>query len=159
MEMNIEQKENNPINLQEATISDIPTLIEIEKSVSGKTYLAMLNEDEWKKELQTNKVYLIKKDNNAVGDLCYRSKNKDVVYISGLVIIPPFQGKGLAREAMISLMQELKDIDRVELVTHPDNLKAIKLYESLGFVVELRKENYYGDGEPRLVLARVNNKS
>jgi len=43
---------------------------------------------------------------------------------------------------------------RIELVTHPDN-PALKLYESLGFTVESRKENYWGDGEPRLVLAIV----
>lgn len=156
---NFEQKENNPVLLKQAEISDIPKLIEIEKSASGKMYSALLDEDEWKRELKTDKVYLIKKGENDVGDLCYRKKNKDVVYISGLVVLPSFQGKGIAREAMTNLMEELKNVKRVELVTHPDNLKAINLYESLGFVVELRKENYFGDGEPRLILARVNKKS
>ena len=153
---NFEQKENSPIDLKEAEISDIPKLLEIEKSVSGKMYKATANEDEWKKELLTNKVYIINKNDNAVGDLCYQNKKKDVVYISSLVIIPPFQGKGIAREAMTKLMQELKNVNRVELVTHPDNFRAIKLYESLGFVVESRSENHYDDGEPRLILARVN---
>jgi ribosomal-protein-alanine N-acetyltransferase len=41
----------------------------------------------------------------------------------------------------------------VELVTHPENENAIRLYSFLGFRVERRLENYFGDGEPRAVLA------
>lgn len=154
---NIEQKENSPVNLKEAEVSDISKLIEIEKSVAGKMYAAVVNEDDWEKRLKKNKVYLIKKGNEAAGDLCYRKKyqDQDIIYISGLAIAPSFQGKGIAREALVKLMQELKDVERVELVTHPENLRAIELYKSLGFVVESRSENHYGDGEPRLILARV----
>ena len=69
------------------------------------------------------------------------------------MVIPEFQGQGVAREVLTRLLKELKDVKRVDLVTHPDNQKALQLYQSLGFIVESRKENYFGDGEPRLILA------
>ena len=80
----------------------------------------------------------------------------DVAYISYMVVDPAYQGRGVARKALISVLEELKGKRRIELVTHPDNAKALKLYQSLGFIVEGRKENYYGDGEPRLMLVKEN---
>jgi [ribosomal protein S18]-alanine N-acetyltransferase len=76
------------------------------------------------------------------------------VYISGLVVTPPFQGRGIARKVLTMLFEQFKHFPRIDLVTHPDNTSALKLYHSLGFVTESRVENYFGDGEPRLVLAR-----
>ena len=56
---------------------------------------------------------------------------------------------------MTFVLEEFRDVKRIDLVTHPDNIKAIALYQSLGFAIESRKENYYGDGEPRIVMARI----
>jgi ribosomal-protein-alanine N-acetyltransferase len=79
-------------------------------------------------------------------------KGPDHAYIDGILVKPSHQGRGLGRAATVKLLEELKDIPLVDLVTHPDNERAIKLYESLGFVVGERKENYFGDGEPRIVM-------
>ena len=142
--------------LKEAGIADIPVLIKIEQSVAGtKIYSAMLDENEWKEELQKGKVFLIMKDGKAVGNLSYEQRGNDYVYISGLVITPTYQGQGIAREVLSKLLDEFIGMGRVDLVTHPDNHPALKLYESFGFVVESRKENYYSDGEPRLVLVKT----
>ena len=152
----MEQKppqENTPVTLREAELKDIPALLEIEKGVAGTNIFSpMLEADEWQEELQKGKVFLIEKDNAVIGDLSYEQKGTDHVYISGLVVSPEFQGQGIAREVLTNLLRELKDVQRVDMVTHPDNHRALNLYQSLGFVIESRKENYYGDGEPRLVL-------
>ena len=147
-------QEHEPIQLKEATMTDIPVLMELERSVAGTNiYSPMLEKSDWTEELQTNKVYLIEKNNVVVGNLSYERKSSDHVYVSGLVISPEFQGQGVAREVLTRLLKELKDVKRIDLVTHPENQKALQLYQSLGFVVESRKENYFGDGEPRLILA------
>lgn len=141
------------INLKRAIKSDIPALISTEKSAAGtKTYSPILEEKEWGEALEKEVVYLIEKDGVVIGNISYERKEENKVYISGLVIIPPFQGQGIGREVIIRILDEVKDAKRVELVTHPDNAPALALYKSLGFVVEKRIENYYGDGEPRLVL-------
>ena len=112
----------------------------------------MLTEDEWRVALEIGVVYLIQKDGVTVGNISYEKKGEHHVHISGLVVVPKFQHQGIAREALKEALVDLEGVARVDLVTHPDNSGALKLYESLGFIVESRKENFFGDGEPRLIL-------
>jgi ribosomal protein S18 acetylase RimI-like enzyme len=74
--------------------------------------------------------------------------------ISNVAVEPACQGQGIARAAMEFLLERNHAAPRIELVTHPENAAALRLYGSLGFVVEGRRENCFGDGEPRLLLAR-----
>jgi len=142
-----------PINLKRASKGDIPILVELEKSVAGtKIYSPMLEEKEWEEALEKEIVYLIEKDGIVTGNISYERKENNRVYISGLVLSPRFQRQGIGREVIIKILDEVKDAKRIDLVTHPDNAPALALYESLGFVVESKVENYYGNGEPRLVL-------
>jgi len=154
------QKERQiSINLKSATMADLPILLQLEQSVAGTNiYSPMLEESEWKEELQKNHVHLIQGNKQIVGSISYEIKNSDHIYISGLVINPEFQGKGFGKKALLSLLEKFKDVSRIDLVTHPDNTKAVNLYKSLGFVEESRQENYYGDDEPRLVLTLEKNK-
>ncbi len=144
------------ITLKLTTEEDIPIFIEFEKSVMGtKTYSGMVNEDEVKEEFKNNIVYLIKNNNEIVGSIGYEIKAPDHAYISGLVINPKFQGLGIGREALRQLLEKLNNFKRIDLVTHPDNIPALNLYKSFGFTIESWKENYYGDGEPRVVMSRI----
>jgi ribosomal-protein-alanine N-acetyltransferase len=143
------------IDLKKATPDDIDILLSIERSVDGiKTYSAMTDREEFLAELKHSNVFIIESDGQAVGSVIYEIKSPDYAYIGGLVIDPRFQGRGIAREAMVRILKELSNYKRIDLVTHPKNAKAIKLYESLGFTIESHKENYYGDGEPRIVMVR-----
>jgi ribosomal protein S18 acetylase RimI-like enzyme len=144
------------IILQKAVLKDMPQLIFIEKTVTNlKTYSAMLTEDEWRNELTQNTVYIIKKGEDITGNISYEMKDANHAYISGLVVMPKFQGQGIAKEALVKVLQELKDIKTIDLVTHPENTPAIMLYLSLGFVIKSWKDNYYGDGEPRIILIKT----
>ncbi|NTW14318.1 MAG: GNAT family N-acetyltransferase [Candidatus Moranbacteria bacterium] len=142
------------MNLIRATESDVAVLLAIEETAKdlivydwGFTDLEFL---EW---INTDIVYLIKEDGVMVGDISYVVKDADHAYITGLVIVPQFQRRGLARKAMNMLLDELKGFRHLALDVHPDN-HAVKLYESLGFVATERKENFYGDGEPRIIMTR-----
>lgn len=144
------------INLRKATTEDLQTLISIEKSISNlKTYSAATTEEEWKEELSKSVVYIIEKDGAAIGDISYERKTKDHVYLSGFAIIPDFQGQGIGREVINMVLEELKDVQRIDLATHPQNTPAIMLYLSLGFCIESWKDNYFGDGEPRIILVKI----
>lgn len=144
------------INLRKATVDDLKTLVLIEKSLLNlKTYSALVTEDEWKKELSKSVVYLIKKDGAVVGNISYELKENNHAYLSGFAIMPEFQGQGIGREVLRKILEELKDMDRIDLVTHPHNTSAIMLYLSLGFIIEAWKDNYFGDGEPRIVLVKI----
>jgi ribosomal protein S18 acetylase RimI-like enzyme len=146
----------NKIILKLATEKKISIFLALEKSVMGsKTYSGIDDEVEVKEEFKNNIVYLIQNGNETVGSIEYEMKSSEHAYISGLVVKPEFQGKGIGREALKQLLEKIGGLKRIDLVTHPDNTSALKLYKSFGFVVESRKENYYGDGEPRFMLAKI----
>lgn len=146
------------LHLEEATIKDIPILINIEQEVtSEKTYSAMVTEEEWLKELRENKVFLIKKEGALVGELAYQIRDDQEIYLSGIVILKQFRRQGIARGVLSDLLNKYP-INNFSLVTHPNN-HAIFLYQSLGFKILERTENYFGDGEPRLKLYLSREKS
>ena len=141
----------NNVILKLATEKDIPIFLEIEKSLGNlKTYSSMTDENEVKDEFRKNIVHLIQINNEIVGSVEYEIKNLDHVYLSGLVVTPKFQGQGIGREAMIQIIEKIKDFKRIDLVTHPENIPAMNLYKSFGFVVESRVENYFGDGGTKI---------
>jgi ribosomal protein S18 acetylase RimI-like enzyme len=148
------------IIIKKAEIKDIPALLAIENKSTGlKTFSAMTTEKEWLSELSNENVtiYLILKDNAVVGDTSYEKMPDGSFHVTGLVIEPQYQKQGIGRQAMKMILDELKDAKRIELVTHPENAPAIKIYTSFGFKIKERIENYFGDGEPRIRLVKENN--
>ncbi len=153
-------KQNLKISLQKAEEKDIPDLIEVEKKLGGsKMYSVAITEKDWREEFdkENSVVYLILKDGKAVGDVSYEIKINGSAMITGLAIDPDFQSMGIGRETINLVLEDLKGIKAIELATHPDNKKAIKLYSSFGFVAKRRIENYFGDGEPRILMVKENN--
>jgi len=139
------------VTLRPATASDIPTLIALEQSVAGThLYIPILEASEWEEELASGSVFLIYVDSEAVGNVSLQLKGPAHLHISVLVVTPPYQGRGIGREVLTQVLREHADKERIDLTTHPDN-PARRLYESLGFEVESRIENCWGDGEPRLL--------
>ena len=144
------------MELIRATLQDIHALLDIEKTAEGKkTYSGYFNEKEIEDWICRDVVYLIKNNGSVVGSISYEVKSATNVYISGLIIKPEFQKQGVAKFAMLELLKELKRFKRLDLVVHPDNIGAIKLYNSLGFETESLKENYFSDGEPRLLMIKI----
>ena len=45
-------------------------------------------------------------------------------YFSSIAVDPDFRRRGIARAAMLFLLEEAWDCDPIELVTHPDNAAA-----------------------------------
>lgn len=151
--VNQEMETEPKISLQETTTEDIPALIELEKAAVSKTYSGTTTEKEWQKEIEKDgaSVYTIIRDGQIVGDASYEMRDNDTAYISGLCVGQDFAGQGIGAEAMRLMLEELKDKRKIELVTHPENVNAIRIYKSLGFEqVGEPIENYFGDGEPRI---------
>ncbi len=144
-----------PMKLIKATSKDIQTLLAIENTTKGlRTYSGYFQEKEIEEWLCHDIVYLIENNNIIAGSISYEIKSKNHAYISGLVIKPNFQKQGLAKKATMKLLEELASYEKIDLVTHPDNFGAIKVYTSLGFIEVDRKENFFGDGEPRIIMVK-----
>lgn len=88
------------------------------------------------------------KGNCIIGEVhCYKPEPKAFNHILSnltIVIHPDYQSKGIGGRLFEALLQNITqsraDVLRVELVVRESNLRAIKLYERLGFVVEGRFE-------------------
>jgi ribosomal protein S18 acetylase RimI-like enzyme len=53
-----------------------------------------------------------------------------------------------------ALLDEVGDKKPFELVTHPENTSAIITYLKSGFKIKAWKDNYFGDGQPRILLVK-----
>ncbi|KKQ02057.1 MAG: Ribosomal-protein-alanine acetyltransferase [Candidatus Roizmanbacteria bacterium GW2011_GWA2_36_23] len=147
------------IKFKEANLQDAETILKIEKSVSSLTYHSCNSVNDIIKDyLRKGFLFLILVDNKPAGIISYELIDQSFAYINGLIVTPEYQNQGIASKALAFLLSILKEIEKIELVTHPQNTAALKLYSKYGFIVTGQKENYYGDGEPRLILTKVNKK-
>ncbi len=71
-----------------------------------------------------------------------------------LEIFEEFRGRGLGREFLKLLLEELKGkgVKRLLLEVSDKNIPAIGLYRSLGFLESGRRRNYYPDGSDALLM-------
>lgn len=143
------------LSFRRATPEDADAFLALERSVAGtRMYSGSADKAEALQEIAENEVYLIYRGEQLVGSAAFQMKGPDHAYLSGVVVYPDYQRQGIAREAALFRLRKLQGVKRIDLVTHPGNFKTINLWKSLGFEVEKRIENYFGDGEPRLVLAK-----
>src|SRR5436190_11806391 len=79
----------------------------------------------------------------------------------GIMVHDQFQGRGIGRELMDMLLHMADNflgLARVELEVYPDNLRAIKLYESCGFEQEGRRRKAvwrHGEHQDTLMMGRL----
>lgn len=100
------------------------------------------------------KTYVVYDEEQPTGCFAYRVSN-GVVTVETMAVIPQYQRKGVGRKMMNKLLKLVKG-KKVRLVTHPKNAPAIILYLKFGFQIYGWKNDYYGDGQPRLLLELQN---
>ena len=119
----------------------------------------MSREEEFIEALGKRKIYLIECQNEIIGHISYEKRSDGSIYFHGFAIVPEYQGKGFARKAVELIRGEVEVAFKIDMVTHPDNYKAIALYRSIGFKIVGQKENYFGDGQPHVILEKYNHGS
>jgi ribosomal protein S18 acetylase RimI-like enzyme len=139
---------------QQAAAEDVHIFAALERKSTSRIYGPIGAMEDALREISENTLFFIKKVEIIVGTAAYRVRPDSSVYISCVAIDPAYRRQGIARAAMTYILEKTNDASRIDLVTHPENANALRLYASLGFKIESRRENYYGDGEPRLVLIK-----
>lgn len=85
-----------------------------------------------------------------VGGVEITSKNKTKGYIAMIAIKDEYRGKKIAQNIVKIFMDKIKttyNLDEIYLETEVDNIAALKLYESVGFVRVKLNHNYYLNGK------------
>ena len=74
---------------------------------------------------------------------------EDEFYIDTLSVFEKFQWRGIAKELLAFIYDKAKELGfkKVSLIVDVDNLKALNLYEKMGFkkntILEVSKHNYH----------------
>jgi len=76
------------------------------------------------------------------------------LYVVGFYVRPAWQGRHLGRALLTAVAGEARKLSAEGLVltVAPDNIRAMNLYTSFGFVVEAFIPHFYGEGEDRHIL-------
>lgn len=145
-------------SIRKAGISDTNGIFELYKTVSREIGGLARTETEITKAYVENFVnksfenglqfVVINKLNEIIAEIhCYKLEPAVFRHILSeltLAVSPDYQGKGLGKALFLALLNDIQsnrpDILRVELIARESNLKAIQLYEKLGFKIEGRFE-------------------
>lgn len=112
---------------------------------------------EQERYLKNSSVYVAYDGKTPIGFFAYEHKDNNEIEVKSIAVIPEYQKKGVGKLMMKKLLKLVKDYS-VKTVTHPYNTGAIILYLKHGFQIYGWKNNYYGDGQPRLLLKFDTNK-
>lgn len=85
-----------------------------------------------------------------------RAGDPETAELYSIVVAKAARGQGVGRKLTAASIDwaARQGCRRIVLTVSPDNAPAYAIYESLGFQIEHREENYYGDGAPRLFMTR-----
>jgi [ribosomal protein S18]-alanine N-acetyltransferase len=78
-------------------------------------------------------------------------------WIVSATVLPQQRGQGLGRRLVEATTAALakRGFRTVRLTVHPDNAAAVRLYQRLGFEAGSVQPDYFGPGEPRLLMSLV----
>ena len=142
---------------EKATRKQAQKLVDFEQTICApRLYSKPLDLEDAIKEIDKNHYYFIKHDGQIVGTAAYCVREDESCHISNMAVSAQCRGQGIARKAMMFLMEKCQDHWRIDLSTHPENFRSIPLYESFGFITEKTIDNFLGDGEPRMIMAKNN---
>ena len=141
-----------PATLARATPQDAHLLDAMQQAIRSRTY-APLSLAAIEQAIAQDVVYLIRSSQGELAGYFFYKECGDHVLLDEFGLLQNFRGQGIGRDAFAQILAELKG-RRLELITHPEN-PAARLYQSFGFVVTGRIENFYGDGEPRQRMVRA----
>jgi len=93
---------------------------------------------------ETSRTLLVEIAGCAVGTLRLTREDDEVAGIYGFAVDPDWQGRGIGRDVLRRVCQQLRDegVHRIGLEVAVDNDRALGLYTSLGFT-PLTTEDYY----------------
>jgi GNAT superfamily N-acetyltransferase len=136
--------------LSPATHKDFVSVYELKK-IAYKEYIEQIWgwDDEFqikfqKENFALGNTNLIKAESTTIGSVDIKEGDKSI-FISGLYLLPEYQSKGIGTTIIQGLIKKAKtEKKRLELEVLRVNIKAIRFYQRLGFVLEERdKEKYF----------------
>ena len=135
---------------------DLDAIMEVEK----QCFTLPWSREAFYNELHQNRFahYLILEEEGNVIGYCGAWLVVDEAHITNIAVLPAYQGRGLGKVLLTSMMEEckLRAIERMTLEVRESNLVAQSLYRKLGFVEGAIRKNYYSDNQEDAIVMWVN---
>ena len=135
---------------------DLDAIMEVEK----QCFTVPWSREAFYNELHQNRFahYLILEEEGNVIGYCGAWLVVDEAHITNIAVLPAYQGRGLGKVLLTSMMEEckLRAIERMTLEVRESNLVAQSLYRKLGFVEGAIRKNYYSDNQEDAIVMWVN---
>jgi ribosomal-protein-alanine N-acetyltransferase len=131
---------------------DLPFAMEIDALSLPRPWSAAI----WRGELSSPYgLYLVIEDRGEVfGQIGVRHVLGEL-HITTIAVRPEYRRRGHARALIGAALAAFPDASHVHLEVRPTNVKAIALYESLGFKETGRRPRYYGDEDAVLMTLNL----
>jgi diamine N-acetyltransferase len=139
------------MELQKASISDIPLIISLAEEIWWKHYPSIIGEEQVKFmmnlmysheslneqiEEKAHQFFLIKSDGNAIGFVSVAESDPDELFINKFYILQQEQGKNIGALIYDKILKLFALKKTVRLTVHRKNYKSINFYFKLGFKIE-----------------------
>lgn len=141
------------MRIRPATSADLSALVQLEEAVFGtEGYPRFVLRQAW--DLWPSSLLVASTSDELVGYVL-AGRGETSGWILSLGVTPHVRGTGVGRRLVTSALEilERQGCRCVRLSVAPSTA-ALKLYESLGFVEVGREKEYFGVGEPRLLMVR-----
>lgn len=134
---------------------DLDGFLNLLRAVKSRVNSPITDRHEAVNVMYQGHAYLISDGHDTVGVAVWH-KDTGGYYLREFAISPSSQRRGIGTMALKKILTEKMVGDcTCSLHTHPDNSDALRLYTACGFKVAKEIPNFFGDGEPRLLLTRA----
>ena len=146
-----------------AHIEDLSTVRRVEEESKSRLYFGLGTPEQQHHFFETGgTIFIVKAGEKVIGTASFEPEEKDAetdektVRLAQLAILPPYQHNGYGAKAARLLLEEVRHqgFEKAQGQIHPDNKKSLSLWVGIGFDVVGSKPNYFGDGEPRLIVEK-----
>lgn len=103
-------------------------------------------------ELTSSRAKALFIDQELMAFILFR-QNQALFEVMTLATAPSRQGQGHMKKLLTGLIDASGEGSEWWLEVHANNLKALHLYQSLGFAIQSRRKQYYADGGDALLMS------
>ena len=146
----------NGVTYRSANAQDIPVMVSLDKQLFP---YSPWSSGQYREEISAPTRYFIVALDDAQSIIGYAGvfapgeTSADILTVG---VIPEHRGQGIARAlmALITEWAKMQGSDAMMLEVKTDNLEAISLYESLGYMKLNIRKDYFGSGLDALVMRK-----
>ncbi|WP_429191646.1 N-acetyltransferase family protein [Fusobacterium sp. PH5-44] len=141
--------------ITDLTLEKTQEIVELEKTIFEEGSV-----DPWllKAFFHYGKIFVIEEDGIIISVAEYMASfSEKIALLYGVCTRKGYNSRGYGKKLLMESEKKLKEIgiSQIELTVSPDNIRGLKLYESLGYMnIEFRKDEY-GVGNDRFLYRKI----